>query len=130
MRPSNSTHPGPRRPQTAAATTERRDAQTGRLTWRPGNPSTASTNTGLSHLGLGQDRDGLVYVPDGYNPDRPMGLAVMLHTAGGTAPHGMAPFIDRADTGNLLPLAPESRGRTWDIILGAYGRTTSSSTWR
>ncbi len=34
---------------------------------------------------------------------------------------GLDPFHNRADDAGLLLLAPESRGRSWDVILGGYG---------
>ena len=62
-----------------------------------------------------------MFVPSGYQVDLPLPLVVMLHGAGGNATGGLAPFHDRADEAGLILLAPESRGRTWDVILGGYG---------
>lgn len=45
----------------------------------------------------------------------------MLHGAGGDGMGGLAPFHRRADESGLILLAPESRGRTWDVLLGGYG---------
>jgi predicted esterase len=45
----------------------------------------------------------------------------MLHGAGGTADNGLDPFLARADEAGTILLAPESRGRTWDVLLGGYG---------
>jgi predicted esterase len=70
---------------------------------------------------LDAGRDGLLYVPAGYRPDRPAPLVVMLHGAGGNAQHGLAPLLDRADQAGLILLAPDSRSRTWDMLLGGYG---------
>lgn len=76
---------------------------------------------GLRSLGFGAERDGLLSVPVGYRPEQPAPLVVMLHGAGGNARHGMDPFLGLADEAGLLLLAPDSRGRTWDVILGEYG---------
>ena len=45
----------------------------------------------------------------------------MLHGAGGDARSGISHFLDLADEAGLVLLAPESRGRTWDVLLGGYG---------
>lgn len=63
----------------------------------------------------------LLYVPAGYDRERPAPLAVMLHGAGGNASHGLRLLADVADTHGLLLLAPASRGGTWDVIGGQYG---------
>src|SRR4051812_169696 len=49
---------------------EAADQRNGRLSARPG-PPTGSWPTGLQPLGLGDQRDGLLYVPAGYQADRP-----------------------------------------------------------
>ncbi len=45
----------------------------------------------------------------------------MLHGAGGTARHGLDLLLPFAEEAGLILLAPDSRGRTWDVILGGYG---------
>ncbi len=45
----------------------------------------------------------------------------MLHGAGGDARSGISHFLDLADEAGLVLLAPESRGRTWDVLVGGYG---------
>jgi len=72
-------------------------------------------------LGLAATRDALLYVPPTYRADQPAPLMVMLHGAGGTADGGLAPVLPLADAAGLVVLAPASRGRTWDVILGDYG---------
>jgi phospholipase/carboxylesterase len=95
-------------------------AERGRLLARPSAP-TAAAPAGLLSLGLDGSRDGLLYVPPGYQPDRPAPLALMLHGAGGDAQGGLFALRDLADEAGLLLLAPESRRQTWDVILGQYG---------
>ena len=97
------------------------EVEEGRLRARPGNTTATDSERGLQQLGLGSKRDGLLYVPTGYTAERPAPLVLMLHGAGGNAEHGLSPFRDLADTAGFLLLAPDSRGRTWDIILGEYG---------
>jgi phospholipase/carboxylesterase len=76
---------------------------------------------GLHSLGLGQERDGLYYIPAGYRADRPAPMVVWLHGAGGNAEDGLAPLCGLADSRGLILLAPESRLRTWDVIRGELG---------
>ena len=97
-------------------------ANRGRLVARPTPPPRDTTApTGLRPLGLGSGRDGLIYVPAGYRPTEEAPLALMLHGAGGDARSGISPFLDLADEAGLVLLAPESRGRTWDVLVGGYG---------
>jgi phospholipase/carboxylesterase len=100
----------------------------GRLLARPATKpmpaNTARQQRGLHKLGLGERRDGLLYVPAGYRPQRPAPLVVLLHGAGGNAKNGLAPLRqigEAADRAGLILLAIDSRGRSWDIILGEYG---------
>ena len=90
---------------------------------RPVNRIEATPATsGVQALGIGRDRDGLLYVPRAYNPSSPAPLLVLLHGAGGRAPDLVGHFTETAEARGYLMLAPESRGRTWDVILGGYGR--------
>lgn len=93
----------------------------GRLTARPAQGVQVSGARGLQALGLDGGRDALLYVPEGLPLTQPLPLVVMLHGAGGEARHALAPLLDHADAHGLLLLAPESRRRTWDVILGGYG---------
>jgi phospholipase/carboxylesterase len=97
-----------------------RDAREGILRARP-TPVRHQASLGRHALQLGGRRDGLLYVPAGYRPDRPAPLALLLHGAGGHASHGLALLQPFADASGLLLLAPESRRGTWDVILDAYG---------
>jgi phospholipase/carboxylesterase len=94
----------------------RQEADLGRLVSRPGPPSVAVA-PGLHTLAEGS----LLYVPPAYDAARPWPLAVMLHGAGGVAQLGMRLLEAYADEAGLLLLAPGSRGRTWDMLLGDYG---------
>ena len=96
-------------------------ARAGRLHARPQPCPTGEAPIGLHTLGLGAGRDGLVYVPAGYRPERPAALVLMLHGAGGNARGGLDPLRTLADDASLVLVAPDSRGRTWDLLLGGYG---------
>jgi phospholipase/carboxylesterase len=91
-----------------------------RLQARP-QPVAAAGPLGLNRLDFGEVRDGLLYVPRDYTPARPAPLILALHGAGGNAQHGVSYFMPVADAAGLILLAPDSRGRTWDIILGEFG---------
>lgn len=94
-------------------------AQDEHLEARPGTP-TKSTTVGERPLGLGSGRDGLLYVPRGYDPARAAPLAVMLHGAGRDA-QGMRSTFSLADELGVVIVAPDSRGGTWDAIQGEVG---------
>ena len=81
----------------------------------------ATAQPGTYPLGITRGRDGLIYIPAGYKADQPMPLVVLLHGAGGDARGGLSILQSLADEFNLILLAPESRGRTWDFILDGYG---------
>jgi phospholipase/carboxylesterase len=78
-------------------------------------------DTGLRRLGLGSGRDGLLYIPPGHDATGETPLALTLHGAGGDARSGLSHLVGLADEFGLVLLAPESRGRTWDVLEGGYG---------
>ena len=93
----------------------------GRLRSRPRAPAAPAPGPGLHRLGLEAVRDGLLHVPESYRPDQPAPVVVMLHGAGGDAAQALAPLLAVQASRPLLLLAPDSRGRTWDLLLGGYG---------
>ena len=93
----------------------------GLLRARPAMTKPAGVAAGVHVIGLGKDRDGALYVPKRADPSRPAPLLVVLHGAGGQATQMLDPFVETAEARGYLVLAPESRGRTWDVILGGYG---------
>ncbi|MDX5421042.1 MAG: phospholipase [Hymenobacteraceae bacterium] len=104
--------------------TERNKYRTGRLTSRPGTPARkAAPVKGLQPLGLDREKDGLLYIPRGYDGNHPAALAVMLHGAGASAAQGLSLLRPYADEKNILLVAPASRQQSWDIIADhAFGR--------
>lgn len=100
-----------------------RHQEAGYLLSRPSSPTEAGAANGLYPLGLESQRDGLIYVPKSYqpSPSNPVPLVLMLHGAGGDAEGALRILEGLADTYSLLLLAVESRGRTWDVIIGDYG---------
>lgn len=87
----------------------------GRLLARPAAPVETIT-PGLHTLGLGDERDGLLYVPARYQPQRLAPLMLLLHGAGGRAQNSLPLLQGVADDAGLVLLAVDSRLATWDII--------------
>jgi predicted esterase len=106
---------------TRATPSNKAMARQGRLEARPRLPTVESPQRGKLPLELGSPRDGLVYVPKSYRVGQPAPLVVMLHGAGGNAQQSLRILQSIADAEGFLVLAPDSRGSTWDVILGEYG---------
>ena len=94
-------------------------AESALLSARPGIP-TRQAQLGRSDLGLATGRDGILYVPQSYSPDKPAPLVMLLHGAGGNAAAWFGTYGTRADALGIVMLAPESRGGTWDAIRGEF----------
>lgn len=95
----------------------------GMLTARPGPLDDAPAGgwpVGEHRLGLGGERDGLLYVPPA-SSGRPAPLALLFHGAGGDARMALELLVPLADDAGLILLAPDSRGATWDVLRGGYG---------
>jgi phospholipase/carboxylesterase len=76
---------------------------------------------GRHALGLGERRDGVLFVPARQKPGSPVPLVVMLHGAGGSATGALRPFEALADEHGFVLLAPESRAMSWDVRFGPFG---------
>ena len=72
-------------------------------------------------LSLGEDRDGVLYVPDTAEPKAP--LLVFLHGATGTGRSHLRPVLGAADRYGVIVVAPDSRfAGSWDLIeRGQFG---------
>jgi predicted esterase len=95
-------------------------ARSGRLLARPAQVKQTGRR-GVLRLGLSTLRDGLIYVPTGYQASRPAPLVLSLHGAGGNANQGLRLLQHHADRSGFILLAVESRRSTWDMLLGGYG---------
>jgi predicted esterase len=87
-----------------------------------GAQESASIRPGQHDLKLGDaDRDGVIYIPRGYTPEKAWPLMVMLHGAGNTG-RGVAYTFPLADEFGIVVLAPDSRDEaTWDFLVHGYG---------
>lgn len=95
-------------------------ATASRLKARPGRVASGDApKAGLSALGLGGDRDGVLFIPPGLEGPAP--LVLVLHGAGGFARRSIKALLPYADEAGMVLLAVDSRGRTWDVVGGGFG---------
>jgi phospholipase/carboxylesterase len=93
--------------------------EAGRLRSHPVRTPAEVAPVGLHTLESGDDTgEGYLYVPAGYQPEKPVPLVLLLHGAGEDARDGLAQLRGQADEAGLVLLACSSRGPTWDSILG------------
>jgi phospholipase/carboxylesterase len=93
-----------------------------RLTARPKAAKGPAAQPGPQPLALTEGRDGVLYVPRGYHPEKPLPLVLALHGATGSSKGPVRNFGPLADELGLALVVPDSRGRTWDaILLGEFG---------
>lgn len=99
-------------------------ARRGRLPARPAAKiaeNGRAFEVGLRSLQIEENREVLLRVPAGYNPQTPAPLALLLHGAGGNARHGIDLLENFADESGIILLAPQSFHATWDVIADGYG---------
>jgi phospholipase/carboxylesterase len=98
------------------------DALLGRLSFRLGAaPDKPALPAGRHALGIADERDAVLVVPQGLKADRPVPLLVMFHGAGGSADK-VLPFLnDHAQQRGFLLLLPQSQFPTWDLVIGGNG---------
>ena len=89
----------------------------GRLSARPAAP-TSELAPGFHQLQLSNNRDGFIWVPEGYDPAVPAPLLVLLHGGGGRSSAELAqwPLQEVFGRKGVVIVAPDSRGGTWDVI--------------
>jgi predicted esterase len=84
-------------------------------------PPAKIPETGRHPLGLGIDRDGFLYVSPDYSPSRPASLLILLHGSGqSSAIWAGGPLDSLFGARNIVVVAPDSRGGSWDARFG-YG---------
>lgn len=93
----------------------------GRMAFTHTVPSAAPLPPGRHRLGIADERDAVLFVPEGLNADVPVPLMIMFHGAGGF-PGKVLSFIEpHAEQHKFLVLAPHSMFPTWDIVIGGNG---------
>jgi len=103
-----------------AGTSARAAHAQGRLLARP-KENAVDGQPGSFEIGLERERDGILYVPKSYDPDRPAPFVLALHGAGGSGRNGLQPLLPLADRFGFILLSPDARLSTWDIIHDEYG---------
>jgi phospholipase/carboxylesterase len=90
-----------------------------KLTSKPETPSRVPA-LGSSKLEIGQDRDGILFVPQSYNQNIPIPLLILLHGAGGSSTN-WSNYFAIAEERRMILLIPDSRSITWDMIENDFG---------
>ncbi|MBV9666261.1 MAG: hypothetical protein JOZ37_20030, partial [Actinobacteria bacterium] len=92
----------------------------GRLSFRA-RPSGDELEAYDGPLGVGSDRDGVLYIPDTAEKKAP--LLVFFHGATGTGRRELRAVVAAADRYGVVVLAPDARSpHSWDIIAnGGFG---------
>ncbi len=93
----------------------------GRLRARPVAALADGLPAGRQALGIVSERDALLSVPEDYRADEPGPLVVMLHGAGASGENALDILRPDGEPPPVVVLAPSSRGRTWDALLGGFG---------
>src|SRR5687768_13429771 len=97
-----------------------RKSENGVITARP-CLKVSGTGSGVHRLGLGDSRDGLLYVPERRDQTRPAPLVLALHGAGSNAHDAIQPLRRFADNHGMVLLAPPARTGEWDLLDGGFG---------
>lgn len=93
----------------------------GRLTFQHQKPTKEPLPPGQHNLGLFEERDYVLIVPEGIDPAKPTPLMVMFHGGGGSAEKIMPVMKTHAETNKFLLLVPQSLLATWDIVIAGNG---------
>ena len=94
-------------------------APSARLSARPRQPF-RTFRIGQTRIGQDLERGGYLFVPESYRENQPAPLLVALHGGGGHAGRWSDIYAACENRGIVL-VAPDSRGRTWDRVNGAFG---------
>jgi len=93
----------------------------GRLAFDHADPVKPPLPPGCHALGLADERDTMLIVPEGLAPGKPVPLLVMFHGTNGSAER-VLPFLEpHARKHGFLLLLPQSTFYTWDLSIGGNG---------
>ncbi len=95
----------------------------GRLTFTPAEQPVQKPPLvpGRNPLGLFAERDAILVVPEGIDPDVPTPLMVLFHGGGGHAEKILPMMEQHAMARGFLLLVPQSQFPTWDIVIVGNG---------
>ena len=93
----------------------------GRLSFQHQAPTKPALPPGRHDLGLFEERDYVLVVPEGIDPAKPTPLVTLFHGGGGSAERIMPILRDHAQTRGFLLLVPQSLFPTWDIVIAGNG---------
>jgi phospholipase/carboxylesterase len=93
----------------------------GRLTFRHQTPTKPPLPPGRHNLGLFEQRDYVMVVPEGVDPTQPTPFMVMFHGGGGSAERILPVMKQHAEDKKFLLLVPQSLMPTWDIVIAGNG---------
>src|ERR1700754_3781017 len=93
----------------------------GRLNFTHRAPSKPPLPPGRNDLGLFQERDTVLYVPEGIDATKPVPLVVLFHGGGGSAQKILPHVEPHAEREKFLLMAPQSMFPTWDIVIAGNG---------
>jgi phospholipase/carboxylesterase len=93
----------------------------GRIQFAHRAPTQKPLPAGLHKLGLYEDRDYFLVVPEGLDPKKPVPLMLMFHGGGGSAERIMPVMKTHAESQGFLLLVPQSFMPTWDIVIAGNG---------
>ncbi|WP_353154253.1 esterase [Herminiimonas fonticola] len=93
----------------------------GRLSFAHTQPTKPPLQPGRHSLGIAEERDTFLYVPNGLEEEVAVPLMVLFHGGGGSA-EKVAHFLEQhAEQNQFLLMVPQSIYPTWDIVIGGNG---------
>lgn len=93
----------------------------GKLEFQITPPTKAPLPAGLNPLGIAEERDTMLFVPEGLDTTKPAALLVMFHGAAGSAEKVFPFFVEHAKKHRFLLMLPQSIYPTWDLTVGGHG---------
>lgn len=93
----------------------------GRLNFQHAAPTKPPLPPGRHDLGLFEERDYALVVPEGIDATVPTPLVTLFHGGGGSAEKIMPILRGHAEQNKFLLLVPQSLFPTWDIVIAGNG---------
>ncbi len=94
---------------------------TGRIAFSHRAPTQEPLAPGLHKIGLFEERDYYLVVPEGLDPQKPAPFMIMFHGGGGSAERILPVMKVHAEKEGFLLLVPQSLLPTWDIVIAGNG---------